>query len=94
MKVQFDIDGTLIDAKQKPLAAQVRRYKELQAQGHDVGAWSRRGVKYAAKMLAKLGLKGSVSEKGSYKPDVAYDNEEQGLGKKTIKVGIPHGSVQ
>lgn len=87
----FDVDGTLVDAAGTPLKSNVAKYKDLQASGADVGVWSRRGEWYAKKMMAKLGLKGRTAEKGSFKPDEAYDNEEDGLGKVTRRVGIPHG---
>ena len=84
--VMFDIDGTLIDNQGKPRQKIVDMYRKFQEQGANVGAWSRQGPEHAKATLRSLGLTGNVVEKGSYKPDVAVDNEEHSLGQKNIAV--------
>ena len=87
--VMFDVDGTLIDKAGKPLMAQIKRYTDMQKQGYKMGVWSRAGEKHAKDVMSKFGLKGTTAPKASFKPDIAYDNDEPNMGKETIKVGIP-----
>jgi hypothetical protein len=56
--------------------------------GDKVYFWSAGGIDYAQMVVNKLGLAhmGKVVEKGSFKPDIAFDDCETNLGKVDVRV--------
>jgi len=98
VKICFDIDGSLIhqgspdylDSKGEPIDSKPRYtvlnlYKALELLDVELYLWSNEGKAHAKLWRKRLGLKGKVVEKGSFKPDIAIDNHED-LGKVTIFV--------
>lgn len=92
LKVAFDVDGTLVlhtDGQ-----SSVPRYDVLnilftyQRLGASIYVWSGGGVDYACDWQRKLGLSLDVCvvAKGSFIPDIAYDDQEVKLGKVNIRV--------
>lgn len=91
MKVAFDVDGTLIDHRDYVRPEIVDLYKALQKLGCEMYIWSHGGVDYAEIWRSRLHLLGKVVEKGSFKPDIAVDDQKCAfLGKVDLHVG---GSV-
>lgn len=96
MKVAFDIDDTLwkIRAEQRD---QVPDYDLIQVvrwfhkNGDEVYFWSAGGMDYCQTIVTRLGLDeyGTVADKGSFKPDIAFDDVEAYLGIVTVKVNRP-----
>jgi len=85
--IAFDVDGTLIG-----LQRDIPRYKIIQlfltfeSLGYEMYIWSGGGLDYAEHWSEKLGLKAKIVAKGSFIPDIAFDDEEVKLGKVNIKV--------
>lgn len=86
----FDVDGTLI--KQSNNGADVPRYeiieifRTLQSLGFTMVVWSGGGFDYARNWVDRLGLDAQVLQKGSFKPDLAFDDQEINLGVINIRV--------
>ncbi|MFA5396025.1 MAG: hypothetical protein WC346_08470 [Methanogenium sp.] len=93
MRVCFDIDDTLYKIRMDK-RDQVPDYDLIQVlrwfcqNGDDVYVWSAGGIEYAKVFVQKLGLDDIVTvvEKGSFKPDIAFDDCETKLGRVDIKV--------
>lgn len=89
--VAFDVDGTLIttgtnypDVPRYDVIALLHRFQEL---GAEVYVWSGGGRSYAQHWVDKLGLNVSgVVDKGSFKPDLAVDDEVVTLGTTNLRV--------
>lgn len=97
MIVAFDVDGTLIhqdsDLCDTPRYDVIQLYKLLESFGCTMYIWSGGGVDYAKRWAEKLGLNGTVIEKGSMIPDLAVDDmdldfrrSEKSLGKINLQV--------
>lgn len=95
--VCFDVDGTLIyqtgdkgmpgSIEDTPRYDVISIYKLLEALGCKMYIWSGGGIDYAERWRDKLGLlKAKVVAKGSFVPDIAFDDMEVTLGKVNIKV--------
>lgn len=89
MVINFDTDGTLIrfDGTKRP--GVVAMAKQFQKEGHTVNVWSGNGADWASKNAEKVGLRNVEAfskDEFSGKPDIAVDDEEFDLGKRTIKV--------
>lgn len=90
MIVAFDTDECLVDRKNnKVLKGNVALLKVLSKQ-HKVYVWSGRGWENALRVVNELKLEkyiSGVSDKyGTFKPDLAFDDQEIDLGKVNIKV--------
>lgn len=90
--VAFDVDGTLIDADDKPRADVIEKLVEHARRGDEVIVWSGGGVDYARRWVARLGIGKFVHRvvgKGFYwkEVDIAYDDQVVKLGKENILVG-------
>jgi len=87
--VAFDVDGTLIyqigEKEDTPKYEVINFYHLLEKFGCEMYIWSGGGNDYADRWKRKLGLNGSVVRKGSFKPDIAVDDEEVNLGKINIR---------
>ncbi len=101
MKIAFDIDDTLWKCtypfdkrKGRPYLKQVPDYDLIQVirwfyqNGDEIFFWSAGGIDYCETIIANLGLSeyGTVVDKGSFTPDIAFDDQETKLGKIDIRV--------
>jgi hydroxymethylpyrimidine pyrophosphatase-like HAD family hydrolase len=95
IKIAWDVDGTLIwdgqppyeDHADTPRYSVIRLYLMLESLGCEMYIWSGGGVDYARRWAEKLGLRQAIIvAKGSFVPDIAYDDEYVKLGKINIKV--------
>lgn len=75
--VCFDVDGTLIDFHDNPRPEVISVFKALQGLGCQMFIWTAHedGPLYAMLVAKKLGLKADFPEKGSFKPDLAFDDD-------------------
>jgi len=93
LKVCFDIDDTLYKIRLHK-RDQVPDYDLIQVlrwfcqNGDEVFVWSAGGIEYANIFVRKLGLDDIVTvvEKGSFKPDIAFDDCETKLGKVDVRI--------
>lgn len=93
MKVAFDIDDTIWKVRPSHMD-QVPDYDLIQVvrwfhqNGDQVFFWSAGGTDYCQTIITKLGLNayGQVAEKGSFTPDIAFDDQETSLGKVDVRV--------
>lgn len=89
MIVAFDIDNCLIDRDKKPIKANVELLKVLSKE-HKIICWSGNGHVYAINIINKMGLSnyivGVLDKYGTFRPDIAFDDQEIDLGKVNIKV--------
>lgn len=90
LKVSFDVDGTLIhqvgEKEDTPRYDVIAIYNQLELLGCDLYAWSGGGVDYATRWVRKLGLNAKVVAKGSFRPDICFDDEIVNLADKNIRV--------
>lgn len=93
VKVCFDVDGTLLDAKEDfPRHEIIDAFRVFEKLGCDMYVWSGSGVDYAERWSYKLGLKAKVVAKWSFNPDIAIDDFpsdvpwDKPLGKINLKV--------
>jgi phosphoserine phosphatase len=97
--VAFDVDQTLITCKLKveggiliPEGPDIPRYevielfRKFKKFGCQMFVWSGGGVDYAKQWAEKLGLEATAVAKGSFKPDIAVDDQDVTLGTVNIKV--------
>lgn len=95
--VAFDCDSTLIhgpddvDSKGNsmegvPRYSAIDLYRALEALGATLWVWSNKGLGHAEEVRATLGLSAKAAEKGSFKPDIAIDDEDFTLGKISIDI--------
>ena len=89
--VAFDVDGTLIktgrdypDVPRYDVIDILRRFQKMS--DVEVFIWSGGGIPYAQHWADKLGLYCPVVAKGSFQPDIAFDDEQVLLGKVNIQV--------
>ena len=84
LQIAFDVDGTLIhqigEKEDTPRYDVIALYHLFEKFGNDMYIWSGGGIDYAERWKQKLGLIGEVVMKGSFKPDIAVDDEEVKLG--------------
>jgi len=64
----------------------IQMFKMHEALGFQMFIWSGGGVDYAKYWAAKLGLSATVVAKGSFRPDIAVDDQEVDLGIINIRV--------
>jgi len=90
LNIAFDVDGTLIhqvgeaeDTPRYDVIAIFHFYKNL---GYNMFIWSGGGVSYAQRWSQKLGLKAKIIEKGSFQPDLVFDDMNVNLGIVNIRV--------
>ncbi len=90
--VCFDVDGTLqtksIQWRDIPRYEIVAFFKSFEAAGCRMFIWSGGGLDYAKAACERLGLKAEIVVKGSFKPDIAVDDEAVQLGKVNIQVPL------
>lgn len=95
MNIAFDIDDTLWKIrKEEGFMDQVPDYDLIQVlrwfyqNGDTIYFWSAGGEDYCQTIVTKLGLDeyGTVIEKGSIQPDIAFDDMEVSLGKVNVRV--------
>ena len=87
MNVAFDCDGTLIRHQDDtPRYDIIKLFHILEALGCTMYIWSGGGVDYAERWRDKLGLTATVVAKGSFKPEIAIDDEYVTLGLVNLNV--------
>lgn len=86
IKVAFDCDGTLLDTRGDPNYKVIQRFLDCKDHGFDCYIWSGGGVDYARYVAEKLGLNAKIVVKGSFEPDIAFDDMPINLGKVNIRV--------
>ena len=90
MFIAFDVDGTLIhqvgEAEDTPRYDVIQTFHFFESLGYSMFIWSGGGVDYAERWSQKLGLKATIVEKGSFKPDIAFDDMNVNLGIVNIRV--------
>jgi len=96
--VAFDVNNTLIDNIEQLEGTEIEglddtpRYEIIQIfyffqnKGCDMYIWSTDGPEYAEEWAKKLGLSAKIVEKGSFIPDITFDDTEVSLGKVNIRV--------
>ena len=88
MNICFDVDGCLIKDG-KPIKENLELVVIL-SKSHKVFVWSGNGWFYAMQKVVDLGLmkhiNGVFNKYGTFRPDVAFDDQEIDLGKVNIKV--------
>jgi len=88
--VAFDVDGVLIyqvgEKEDTPRYEVISFFHSFEDFGCIMYIWSEGGIDYAETWRKKLGLEAIVVEKGSFKPDVAVDNEDVDLGVVNLRV--------
>ena len=89
-QVAFDLDGTLIHIIGKkedtPRYDVINFFNLFESFGCDMYVWSGGGIDYCERWVSKLGLNAKIVAKGSFKPDIAIDDEEVKLGTINLKV--------
>ena len=98
MKIAFDLDDTIWKVRYRPRLEQVPDFDLIQVvrwfhgNGDEVFFWSAGGVDYCQQIINKFGLDdyGKVVEKGSFKPDIAFDDCETNLGIVDVRVNRDH----
>jgi len=90
LNIAFDVDGTLIhqvgeaeDTPRYDIISQFHFYENL---GNTMFIWSGGGVSYAERWAERLGLKAKIVPKGSFLPDITFDDMNVNLGKVNIRV--------
>lgn len=103
VKIAWDVDGTLIyqDGKKgmpgsledTPRYDVIALFHAFQKLGCDMYIWSGGGIDYAKRWAEKLGLEAKIVMKGSFKPDITFDDmdldlreRERSLGRVNIQV--------
>ena len=90
--IAFDVDGTLIhqigEKEDTPKYEVIQFLISFLANNDDVCFWSGGGIDYAQRWAIKLGFIDLVKivEKGSFVPDLCFDDQDVNLGKVNIKV--------
>ena len=89
MNICFDIDGCLIDRDKKMIEENVTLLKVL-CKSHKVFLWSGNGWNYALTWADELGILeiicGVFNKYGTFRPDIAFDDQEIDLGKINIQI--------
>jgi hypothetical protein len=89
LTICFDIDGTLFDFDSQPKKKMIDLAKTLIRNSRDnrVFFWSGGGIEYCQMRLRQAGLpEDRAIAKGSFKPDIAFDDEDVLLGYNNLKV--------
>ncbi len=88
--VAFDVDGTLISLEGKPRYDVIQVFLTLQSFGCDMFVWSGSGDWYAQNWVDKLGLEATVVVKGSFKPDLTFDDmaHEKEFNLATVNISV------
>ena len=89
MNICFDIDGCLINEKGKAIEENCELMLKL-CNSHKVYLWSGNGFDYAYKIAKEWNLlhkiSGVLDKYNTFKPDIAFDNQEIDLGKLNIVI--------
>lgn len=90
ISIAFDVGGTLIQLVRDEYAPRydiISLFISFLNFGCHMYIWSGNGTFYAKEWADKLGLsQATIIEKGSFKPDIAFDDAEDNLGNITIRV--------
>jgi hydroxymethylpyrimidine pyrophosphatase-like HAD family hydrolase len=88
--VAFDVDGTLIEQvgekEDTPRYSVINIFHTYKNLGCQMYVWSGGGFDYAKRWAERLGLEATIAVKGSFVPDIAFDDLEVELGKVNIQV--------
>ena len=78
IKIAFDVDGTLIyqvgEKEDTPRYDIVAAFQLFSRLGCDMYVWSGNGTDWAERWAQKLGLTTTIVVKGSFKPDICFDD--------------------
>ena len=78
IRICFDVDGTIIhqvgEKIDTPRYEIVALFQTLSALGCDMYLWSGSGEDWAESWGRKLALKATVVPKGSFRPDICFDD--------------------
>lgn len=89
MNICFDVNGCLIDKKDRPIKANIALLKVL-SKTHKVFVWSGNGWLYAFGIINKLKIEkyicGVLNKYNTFKTDIAFDDQEIDLGKLNIQL--------
>ena len=89
MNICFDINECLIDREEKPIKSNIALLRVL-SKKHKIYAWSGKGWGYAESWTRLLGLSpylsGVLNKYGTFRPDIAFDDQEIDLGKLNIQL--------
>lgn len=92
VKVAFDVDWTLIKPDENgddvPNYPVIQLFHALQALGCQMFIWSGGGYDYAKRWSEKLGLKATIVQKGSFQPDIAFDDMDLDFRKTERSLGL------
>lgn len=97
MKVAFDLDDTIWKVRiskkdQIPDFDLIQVVRWFYNNEDEVFFWSAGGVEYCETIIKRLGLDdyGKVVRKGSFKPDIAFDDAETNLATVDVRVNRYH----
>lgn len=101
LTVAFDVDDTLIIPSvatsmpyDTPNYSLINILKWFQEQGAEVTIWSGSGIDWAKTWAEKLNLQPcQIAVKGSFEPDIAFDDCDVTLGKVNVKVKRINNSI-
>jgi len=89
MNICFDVDDCLIDKEGYKIEANVELLKVL-SEKHKVYIWSGNGYFHAYEVAKSLKIDGLINgvlnKYSTFKPDIAFDNQEIDLGRLNIKL--------
>ena len=89
MLITFDVNGCLVDENENPRPEILALLQALRGK-NKIYIWSGNGFEYANKIAKKIGIDkyidGILSKYGTFKPDLAIDDQEVELGKLNLKV--------
>ena len=95
IKICFDVDGTLIHQvgpkDETPRYEIVALFQTLSKLGCDMYVWSGSGVDWATRWSEKLGLDATIVVKGSFRPDICFDD---GDAAKEFVVNLADKNIQ
>jgi len=91
--IAFDINGTLIDRKDKPRKDIINMLKTLKEAGHTIMVWSGNSKEYVEEIIESLELTDYVDICASktdseHTPDIAFDDEFCYAKESTILVAF------
>lgn len=90
LKIAFDVDGTLIhqvgEKEDTPRYDVIELFRAFKNLGNDMYIWSGGGPDYAKRWAEKLGLDATIVVKGSFRPDICFDDMETDLAKVDVRV--------
>lgn len=95
LRIAFDMDGTLIhqvgEKEDTPRYEIVAMFQTLSKLGCDMYIWSGSGEDWAERWRDKLGLTATIVPKGSFTPDICFDD---GNAEPVFTVDLADKNIQ